>query len=173
MKNPARPGLRRSSSTRTAIAAVFGLAATAAACDRLLYPSDDRVCQQTYEFGNYGCVVIVAMVEAPAEKPAGGIIWDVRSRAADPAAFLEVFTPDPGPGANRMKIIRYKAPVAGAGDSLSLWISARMLNDPRPVQVGVPLTVFAADSVMRVVRFRGVGQRAEVDTVRLVLVRRQ
>lgn len=56
------------------------------------------------------------------------------------------------------------------GDTASFWVSAKLLEVPRPVQGGVPLPIFAADSALRLARFLAVGQVAIVDTVRLSLV---
>jgi hypothetical protein len=53
-----------------------------------------------------------------------------------------------------------------------VWISAKLLDNPQPAQVGVPLPVFASDSTLHVVRFAPVGARPAMDTVWLTLQRR-
>jgi hypothetical protein len=75
------------------------------------------------------------------------------------------------PGTVPITIIRWFPPARGSGDTASVWVSAKMLEDPRPIQVGVPLPVFASDSALHVVRFANVGERPSVDTVILTLGR--
>lgn len=52
-----------------------------------------------------------------------------------------------------------------------MWVVARMLDMSPPIVGGKPLPIFAADSVLRLVRFVPVGARSSADTVRLTLER--
>jgi hypothetical protein len=78
---------------------------------------------------------------------------------------------EPRPGTVPITIMRRVPPTLGSGDTVSVWVSAKMLEDPRPIQVGVPLPVFAADSALHVVRFAAAGERPNADTVTLTLRR--
>lgn len=143
------------------------------ACSRTLTGrgEDPEACPQTYEFGNHGCARLVVMVEPPPQPwPTSGYRWDVRAVPARDNSGADVaFSLRPGPGEIPLGLIRWHSPAPGTGDTASVWVSARMLEDPRPIQVGVPLPVFAADSVLHVARFAPVGSRPPVDTVRLTL----
>lgn len=134
---------------------------------------DPLLCRQTYEFGNFGCGRVVAIVEAPPQPWPEYYRWDVRARPArEGTGAKATFPPDSKPGVIPLELTRVGPPVQGTGDTASIWVSARMLEDPRPVQMGVPLPVFAADSVLHLIRFAPVGSRPVVDTVRLTMKRR-
>jgi hypothetical protein len=134
--------------------------------------AESEACAQTHEFGNYGCARIVVMVEGPPQPWPVGRRWDVRAMPARDGTGADLaLAPRPDTGAVRLGLVRWQPPAPGAGDSASVWVSARMLEDPRPVGSGVPLQVFAADSVLHVARFAAVGARPPVDTVRLTLRR--
>jgi hypothetical protein len=132
---------------------------------------DDRVCRQTYEFGNYGCARVLVMFEDPTAPAPASYRYDVRAVPANDrdGSTPSAFAPNPGPGAVPLQLTLW-SPLR-AGDTLSVWVVARKLEDPRPVVVGVPLPVFAADSALRVLRFAPVGSVPKTDTVRLVLQR--
>ena len=141
----------------------------AAACRRA--PTElveSEACAQTREFGNYGCARLVVMVQGPPQPWPAGRRWDVRAVAAREGTGTDLsLAPSPDSGAVPLGLIRWHPPAPGSEDSASVWVSARMLED----QPGVPLTVFAADSVLHVARFAAVGARAPLDTVRLTLRR--
>jgi hypothetical protein len=56
-----------------------------------------------------------------------------------------------------------------AGDTASFWVVAKLLELPVNHPSGVPLPVFAADSVLRAVDFARLREAPVVDTVRLRL----
>jgi hypothetical protein len=145
-----------------------------AACDpATALEEDDGTCQQTYEFGNYGCARIVVMVQGPAQPWPASYRWDVRAVPTRDGSGADVaFSVHPDTGAVLLQLIRWSLPAPGSGDTASVWVAARLLDDPRPIQPGVPLPVFAADSVLHVARFAPVGWRPPVDTVWLTLQRR-
>lgn len=131
---------------------------------------DSAACRQTYEFGNHGCARVVALVEAPPPPWPALSRWALHVRSARPQLGAgAVPVREPGPGAVPVEVTLYALPAPG--DTASFWIVAKLLEDPRPAQVGVPLPVFAADSVLRVLRFAAVGAVPPVDTVRLTLRR--
>jgi hypothetical protein len=133
---------------------------------------DPDVCPQTREFGNYGCARIVVFVQTPPDSIPFNSRLDVRARPAQPSTGAEsAFAPIPRGGENHLEIIRYTPPALGTEDTLSYWISSRILEIPQPIPVGTPLPVFAEDSVLRVISFARVGSRPRSDTVRLVLRR--
>ena len=143
------------------------LSVLAAACNIVDPDPDPNVCQQTYEFGNYGCTRFVIIAEGPPQPWPATYRWDFRATPADSAnASGNGFADHPLGGPATIHLVRY---VPVATDTTSYWVRARILEVPSPIQVGVPLRVFAADSVLRVARFAGVGQRPRVDTVRLTL----
>jgi len=134
--------------------------------DRL--PPD--ACPQTYEFGNYGCArVLVSLAQPPQPWPSAYRL-DVRLRPADAnAGASTAIAPDPQWGDEPMVLVRWGPPPAAAGETLSVWVVAKMLEDPSPPVVGAPLAVFAADSVLRVLQFAPVGAVPPTDSVTLVV----
>lgn len=145
----------------------------AAGCGRA--PTDlaeSDTCPQTREFGNYGCARLVVIVEGPPRPWPERYLWDVRAVPVRQGTGADLaLAPRPDTGVVPLGLIRWHPPAAGSEDTTSVWVSARMLEDPRPVQTGVPLPVFAADSVLHVARFAAVGSRPPTDTVRLTLRR--
>ena len=152
-----------------------GAVLAAAGCHLLTGSEDDpTVCFQTYEFGNFGCARLVVIAEPPPQPWPVGYRWDVRALPAREGTGTDVtFSSSPDTGAVALRLIRRMPPDAGSEDTASVWVRAQMLEDPRPVLVGVPLRVVAADSVLHVARFAPVGGRPPVDTVRLTLQRVQ
>ena len=142
--------------------------AGAGACREPTKPVFDPTrCQQTYEFGNFGCSRVIVLVTPPSELPSA-YRYNVRGIPARDTGFESVFSQPSQAGSNELYFIQW-SPVTE--DTLSVWVVARVLDQSEPVVVGVPLPVFAADSVLRVIRFAPVGSKAPVDTVRLSLHR--
>lgn len=162
--------MTRSHARRGLLCALLG----AAACERA--PTDleeSGLCPQTREFGNHGCARMVVVVQAPPQPWPDRYIWDVRALPARQGTGADVaLAPRPDSGVVPLGLIRWHRPEAGSEDTASVWVSARILDAARPIQAGVPLPVFAADSVLHVARFAPVGGRPPVDTVRLTLRRR-
>lgn len=145
--------------------AMFG----AAGCSLLTGSDEDpAVCRQTYEFGNYGCARMVVIVEPPPQPWPVGYRWDVRAVAArEGTGTDETVSSRPDTGAVPLRLIRRMQADPGSQDTASVWVVAKMLEDTRAI--GVPLPVFAADSLLHVARFAPVGSRPPVDTIRLTL----
>lgn len=146
-----------------------------AGCGPVIEPDDDErgACPQTGEFGNYGCARIVVMVQGPPQPWPALYRWDVRAVPAREGTGADrSFAPRPDTGAVPLQLTRWHPDLVGSGDSVSVWVHARLLDDVRPIQPGVPLPVFAADSVLHVARFAPVGETPPVDTVWLTLARR-
>jgi hypothetical protein len=145
----------------------------AAGCERA--PTDlaeSAACPRTYEFGNYGCARLVVIIQGPPQPWPERYLWDVRAVPAREGTGADLaLAPRPDTGTVQIHVTRWHSPAPGSQDSASVWVSARMLEDPRPVQTGVPLQVFAADSVLHVARFAAVGSTPPTDTVRLTLRR--
>jgi hypothetical protein len=115
---------------------------------------------------------VLAIVEGPPAPWPPSYRFDVRAVPAVPdanailgSAIAEPLDAGPVP----LQLTLWIRPAIG--DTLSVWVVARLLEDPRPIVVGVPLPTFAVDSALRVVRFAPVGAVPPVDTVRLVLRR--
>lgn len=133
---------------------------------------DSEACPRTGEFGNYGCARLVVMVQGPPQPWPTPRRWDVRAVPVRERTGPDLaLAPYPDTGAVALFLIRWHPPAPGHEDTTSVWVSARMLEDPRPIVPNVPLAVFAADSVVHVARFAAVGSRPPVDTVRLTLRR--
>lgn len=154
--------------------AAFAIAFAASGC-RSATDNDRQelaACSQTYEFGNYGCARVVAAIDGPPSPWPTSYRLDVRAVPARVSSGASVaVAPQPSLGAVPLRLTLRGPPSQAVGDTLSVWVVARMLEDPWPPVVGVPLPVFAADSVLRVVRWAPVGGVPQVDTVRLVLRR--
>ena len=132
-------------------------------------------CPQTYEFGNYGCARFVVHVTPPAGDLPPLYRVDVRARWIDSARTTATLPGNRGNGPpfrpTRLTITLWGPGFVQSGDTASVWVIGRILEDVRPIQVGVPLPVFAADSVLHKARFAGVGAVPPVDTIRLTLKR--
>jgi hypothetical protein len=152
--------------------ALLSGAALLAGCEGMLPRADDpTVCNQTYEFGNHGCARLVVVVEGPPQPWPVIPRWDVRAVSArEGTGANDAAAASAGPGVTSLRLIRYHMPAPGSEDTASVWVTARMLEHVQAV--GVPLPVFAADSVLHVARFAPVGSRAPEDTVRLTLKKR-
>lgn len=142
-----------------------------AGCDSPVAPGSEP-CPQTYEFGNYGCARFVVHLTYPPQPWPDSRRFDLRvhtSGSGDEVLFQES---RPSEGPNLITVTRWLPPPEGAGDTLSVWIRAAILEDPRPIVVGVPLPVFASDSTFHLARFSPVGSVPAVDTIRLTLEKR-
>jgi hypothetical protein len=133
---------------------------------------DSEACPQTYEFGNYGCARVVAVVDYPSPPWPAAYRYDLRAvSVATPELRSSYYSSGhTTPASVTLTITRYESPPVGLGDTLSVWVVGKLLDESN-AQVNVPLPVFAADSVLHVVRFAPVGSRPVVDTVHLTLHR--
>lgn len=134
-----------------------------------------RPCDRWYYQGDSGCARIVVILKAPAEPLPTLYRLQVKSWFANPrdeAALAPTTDQNPRLHPLMMTVMRrnYSQPPP-VPDTASIWVIARLLEDVRPVQVGVPLPVFAADSVLITSKFTPVGSVPRVDTVQLVLKR--
>ncbi len=131
---------------------------------------DPRLCPQTYEFGNFGCTRVVAIVSAPTTPLPLSYRTDVRmvparansgweGTAAGGVAF--------GPAVLDATLM-FRA-LTGAADTLSVWIVARTFDLRPPIPVGQTPPLAAVDSTLHLLRFAAVGSFRRVDTVRLQL----
>ncbi|CAA9358735.1 MAG: hypothetical protein AVDCRST_MAG68-4226 [uncultured Gemmatimonadetes bacterium] len=141
----------------------------AAGCGSTTGAADRGECPQTREFGNHGCARVLAVFEAPPQLPAS-YRYHVRAVPArgpsrDPLAAAVT----PAPGEVPLNITLWTR-LPGSVDTLSVWVVAQLLEDPGPAS-SAPPTTFAADSVLRVVRFAPIGEVPKTDTVRLTLRR--
>jgi hypothetical protein len=134
------------------------IAGVLSACrDPLIDHADSRVCLQTYEFGNYGCVVVQGRVIGTQDQPLPGVAVGPAA-SADAGQFNGAFVVTDGNGAFQFRLERYSH---GPSDSASLWIRATVF--PKlPERVA---TTF--DSVLVRVRVAPVGEIP--DTGRVVI----
>ena len=134
---------------------------------------DPAACPQTYEFGNFGCARVLALVQGPPQPWTTRYRFDVRLvPAREDAGAPRYVAPTAGPGPVPLQLTLYTPRTPRPLDTLSVWVVGRLLDDSPPPPVNVPLPTLAADSVLRVLRFAPVGARPAVDTVRLDLRRR-
>jgi hypothetical protein len=142
-----------------------------AGCELFTRQEDDPArCNESSEFGNYGCARMVVIYQPPPRPWPAAYRWDVRVRTAREGGEAS-FAQAPDSLGTPLKLIRWQPPEPGSEDTSSVWVIARLLEDTRAVNV--PLPVFAADSVLHVARFAPVGSRPPVDTIRLTLKRRE
>jgi hypothetical protein len=133
-------------------------------------PPGDR-CLQTYEFGNFGCARIVAVATLPPAPWPESYRYDVKVKSADP--MLGSMAYYPGSTARdtiALTLTRFSPPAPAAGDTMSVWVVAKLLDQTNPI-ANEPLPVFAADSALRLVHFAAVGSTPVPDTVHLTLSR--
>ena len=116
-------------------------------------------------------VLILAFLGFPPGSLPDSRRYDLRVRSAQPKGEVLFLETHLTAGANLITVIRRLPPPEGAGDTLSVWVKAAILEEPRPIVVGVPLPVFASDSLYRLARSSGVGSVPIVDT--LFLTRRR
>jgi len=129
-----------------------------AGCRLLTGSEEGNPCPRTTA-GSGGCARIALVIDPPSSTLRDAYGWEARARPARDGTDVEVVVAGPAhPG--RVHLTPMHSSVgAGAGDTVSLWVSARALN-----YRGV---VFAMDSALHVARFAPVGSQAPVDTVRL------
>lgn len=96
--------------------------------------------------------------------------WSVKATAADTLLPFSGMGGDPLDGAVPLTLTLYGVPLPYVGDTASVWITAKLLEDSRPIVAGVPLPIFASDSILHLTRFSEVGEIPAVDTVFLTLV---
>src|SRR5262245_2824468 len=98
-----------------------------------------RPCLQTYEFGNYGCSRTVVVLAPPSDPLPSLYRLDVRARWANsPMTTAALASPsDQNPALNPVlvDIILWDRRFVPAGDTASLWVIARVLDDVRPIIV--------------------------------------
>jgi len=131
---------------------------------------EDAPCPQTYEFGNYGCARIVALVEGPAAPWPAAYRLDVRASPVRTAlGAVSALAPDARFGPVPLQLTLWGPPPPRPDDTLSVWVVARMRDDSPTSVIGRPLPLVAADSTLTVVQFAPVGDVPRVDTLRLRL----
>lgn len=125
---------------------------------------DPSLCQQTYEFGNFGCSRVVANIIAPSQPWPARYRLSTWARPARPNSGQELgFRVVTAFGYSSHEYILLPGPLLPAGsDTLSVWLIGLMADEQTSA-------IFASDSMLRVLRFAGVGKRAPVDTIQLTL----
>lgn len=138
-----------------------------AACRDPGGPSQDPAkCQQTYEFGNYGCTRVVAIVTPSGEGQAANHRMTVRVTPIGEHTGFDQAIEFPAGYLEHLQLIRW-TPGHPPADTVAVWVTATM-RDQANVVDGMP-SVVAVDSVRRVLRIGAVGALAPIDTVTLTL----
>ena len=117
------------------------------------------VCPQTYEFGNYGCVVFSGRVLDGLGLPVAGVSVGP-GEGADASAFNSMYATTGSDGTFSIRLTRM-VPSPVAQDTATLWIRAALI----PVLPQLSSTV--KDSVLARFRLAPVG--SPPDTIRLTL----
>ena len=120
--------------------------------------ADPRVCEQTYEFGNYGCTDITGQVLDAASQPLTNISVGPRY-LPDRHDFNSPFARTDADGRFRLRLHRYGAPPPVGPDTVSFYVHA--VDFARPVT--------GKDSVLIQVTVAPVGALAPVTSVVLRL----
>ena len=125
---------------------------------------DPRLCQQTYEFGNYGCADITGQVLGSAGQPLPGIsVGPIFLPGRE--EFNSPFANTDADGRFRLRLHRFGAPPpTGNSDTVSLYIRA---IDPRSAGLNSPARV--RDSVLVQLTVAPVGAIAPITEVVLRL----
>ena len=124
------------------------------------------VCPQTSEFGNFGCTRLVVLPGDVPEDVPETYRWNVEAEGGSGAfTFLE-FGTDPLPERVEGTVTLWRQ-LPGGADTATVPVVVEILDDTRPVEVGVPLPLVAVDSLRHTFRFAEVGERPDVDTLRL------
>jgi len=130
----------------------------ASGCDRFpLVDLRSPTCPQTYEFGNYGCVVFAGRVIGTQDQPLTGVLVGPRP-GADGGQFNGDLDATDANGHFQFRLSRF---ARSPSESASVWIRATVI----PTLGDSVATIF--DSVLVRVRVAPVGQVP--DTARLVI----
>ncbi len=132
---------------------------------------ESQACPQSYEFGNFGCARVVAIVEGPARPWPASYRFEVRAVPVRAEGIGARAALEPGVGPILLQLTIWDRAGIGTNDTVSAWVVARMVEEPVPFIASAPMPTFAADSVLRVLRFTKVGAVPAVDSVRLILRR--
>lgn len=127
--------------------------------------ADPRACQQTYEFGNTGCLEVQGQVVSASGLPLAGMSVGPRPLPG-PAVFNSDYATTDAAGQFRIRLSRISGapPPKGTPDTLSVYVVAA---DPRSADVGIPARV--RDSVLTVVTIAPVGTIPTPAVVRVPL----
>lgn len=125
---------------------------------------DDGSCPQSYEFGNYGCARLVVLLgPLPADAPLP-YRWKVSAQGES----VETFEAGRSSWPEEVELhLTFWLPLPAGDEADTVTVVAEVRDDSGPIMVGVPLPLFAVDSVRYGVRAAPVGERPPVDTVRL------
>lgn len=131
---------------------------------------DENVCPQTSEFGNFGCAALAVF---PGELPDGApdaYRWTVTAEGKEGRFELIETGTDPVPRPVEGRVTLWRDLPEGS-DTTTVPVVLEILDDTGPVEPGVPLPLFAVDTVRHTLRFAEVGERPRVDSLRFQLER--
>ncbi|MBT8395932.1 MAG: hypothetical protein HKO65_14630 [Gemmatimonadetes bacterium] len=133
----------------------------------------DNVCRPAGDPAFYACARLGVSLDVIPEPWPSLYRWSIRTIAANPRLNDETHFRDPDGNEVRLDLPLWVPLDHLPGDTASVWVVVKLLDDPRPIVTGVPLPVFAEDSVLHVARFVGAGERLLVDTLFLSLAEPQ
>lgn len=140
-------------------------------CDSATGPDHDAddICRPSGDPAFYACARIVVFLDVVPEPWPSLYRWSIKTVAENPKATDETHTQDPEEGMVQINLPLWIPLEDLPGDTASVWVVVKLLEDPRPIVVGVPLPVFAQDSVLHVGHWVGPGERLTIDTLFLTL----
>jgi hypothetical protein len=110
---------------------------------------DPSVCQQTYEFGNYGCADVEGRIVNQAGAPAQGVRVNVRGAVSADSQSLSAYGTTDGAGQYKLRLTRYVLLPGTSRDSatVSVWTGVGAMPNPALIvlarfsDVGAPAKV--------------------------------
>jgi hypothetical protein len=137
----------------------LGLCGFALACNPVGPRTDPRLCPQTYEFGNSGCVRVEGRVLGAQSERLHGVYVTLRPRAPGEGLFNTPVATTDAQGRFRLEAHRMVSPLQlPTPDTITMWLSG-----------GRPGNPVVADSVPVLLHVAAVGQPAITVAQDLVL----
>jgi hypothetical protein len=137
----------------------LGLGAFAVACNPVGSRTDPRLCPQTYEFGNTGCVRVEGRVLGAGGQPLQGVYVTLRPAGPDEGFFNTPVATTDAQGRFRLEASRMVSPrPLPTPDTVTMWLAGAR-----------PLNPVVADSVPVLLHVVPVGQPAITVTQDLTL----
>lgn len=128
----------------------LGLGGLAVACNPVGPRTDPRLCPQTYEFGNSGCVRVEGRVLGARGQPLQGVYVTLRPRAPDEGFFNSPVASTDAQGRFRLEAHRMVSPrELPTPDTITMWLAGAR-----------PMNPVVADSVQVLLNVAPVGQPA-------------
>lgn len=141
-----------------------------AACDTLTGNDEDDACAQTFEFGNFGCAVLVVHPGDLPESAPDSYRWKISAEGEETRfEFIEAGQ-NPIPRRVEGRVTLWQQ-LPEEVDTTTVPVVLEIRDDTGPIETGTPVPLFAVDSIEHTIRFAEVGERPRVDTLTFELER--